>query len=141
MNNNGYNYNNPNNHVNYPEEKQYNNYYSQRNGKNYYNNMNINKGGYIYKNYSTPKMMIQGQKDNFSPDPKKMPYQNYNKKLNNKENNEDFSNQNIQRHSSFNDVCVPIKKNYYRTNNNYNNNNNKNNHRQKSANTLNTINF
>ena len=76
MNNNEYNHNNPNNHVNYPEEKQYNNYYSQRNGKNYYNNMNINKGGYIYKNYSTPKMMIQGQKDNFIPDPKKMPYKN-----------------------------------------------------------------
>ena len=145
MNNNGYNYNNMNLGNYNRTEKQYNNYYSERNeNRNYYNNMNINKG-IVYKNNSTPKMIIP--KENFSPEAKKVLYQNYNKNYklkDNKENIEEFSNQNNyntkQKYSSFNDVVVPVKRNIYKSNN-YNNNNKNINHRQKSANTLNTINF
>ena len=141
-NNNGYNYNNIN--LGNRTDKQYNNFYSERNdNRNYYNNMNINKG-YIYKNNSTPKMIIP--KESFSPENKKYVYQNYNKNYklkDNKENIEEFSNQNNyninQKYNTFNDASLPVKKNIYKSNN-YNNNKNIN-HRQKSANTLNTINF
>ena len=148
MNNNGNNYNNYN-HGNFQEDKKYNNYNSERNAnKNYYNNMNINKG-FIYKNNSTPKTALAIPRGNFSPNDKKILYQNYNKNIKykaDKENMEEISNQNnynnnIQRHNSFNDMAVPVAKNYYRGNNNFNNNNKNVNHRQKSANTLNTINF
>ena len=146
-NNNGNYYNNNFNHGDFQEDKRYNNYYSERNAnRNYYNNMNINKG-FIYKNNSTPKVVIGGQRSNFSPNDKKVLYQNYNKNIkykSNKENMEELYNQNnynnIPRHNSFNEMAVPVTKNYYRGNNNYNNNKNIS-HRQKSANTLNTINF
>ena len=129
---------------NYRTDKQYSNYYSERNeNRNYYNNMNINKG-YVYKNNSTPKMAIP--KENFSPENKKYVYQNYNKNYkikDNKENIEEFSNQNNyninQKYNTYNDTTLPVKKNIYKSNN-YNNNKIIN-HRQKSANTLNTINF
>ena len=145
MNNNTYNHNG--NHGHYQEDKQINNYCSERNNnnKNYYNNVNINKG-IIYKNNYTPKMAIQGQKENSSFDNKKIFYQNYNinnnKIKDNIENCQEFSNQNYynnKRSSPFNEIGQN-KKNLYRTNNNYNNIKNIN-HRHKSANTLNTINF
>ena len=145
MNNNTYNYNNAN-HGHHQEDKQINNYYSERNAnKNYYNNININKG-IIYKNNYTPKMLIQGQKENYSFDNKKILYQNCNINNNirdNEENVEEFSNQNYyannKRTSPFNDP-LQNKKGFYRPNNNYNNGKNIN-QRHKSANTLNTINF
>ena len=145
MNNNTYNYNNAN-HCHHQEDKHINNYYSERNAnKNYYNNININKG-IIYKNNYTPKMLIQGQKENYSFDNKKILYQYYNINNNirdNKENFEELSNQNYyaknKRTCPFNDP-LQNKKGFYGPNNNYNNGKNIN-QRHKSSNTLNTINF
>ena len=145
MNNNAYNYNNPN-HGQYQDDRKFNEFFSERNiNANYYNNMNINKGG-IYKNNSTPKMGIPKQKDNYNTENKNGNYQNYNnnyKIKENKKNYEEFTQQqnnfnNTQRFSPYNNV-IPSKKSMYKQNN-YNNNKNIN-HRHKSANTLNTINF